>query len=160
MLPGAGLIRAEHFRKTTGFRPDLIVNEDWEMWCRLALIGEFLYIGKEPVLEYRIRLGSILRTIELYQGLFQSLRCIDAVFSLPGIQQKFSEQELAQLRRKREAAAFAATASKALLKRQWQPARHDLLESLRRHPCRPREIVLLSFAVMRWLPFALECRLR
>jgi hypothetical protein len=44
--------------KTGGFKPELRMAEDWELWCRLASVGECVYVKGEPILVYRLRAGS------------------------------------------------------------------------------------------------------
>jgi glycosyltransferase involved in cell wall biosynthesis len=155
---GAALIRASCLKKSGGFREGLRVAQDWELWCRLAATGEFTYLGGEPVIEYRLRSGSIARTHGI--SIDENFRTIEAVYSHPEIRTRFSEQDLARFRRKREAAAFAFAGSECLKNRSWVPAKLFFLESIRRNPLAARETILLAAAVMQWMPCCLERRLK
>ena len=59
-----------------GFREGLRVAEDWELWCRLAAQGAFVYIGGEAVLEYRLRAKSVVRSTGLEPD--EALNCFPA----------------------------------------------------------------------------------
>ena len=160
MLPGAVLVRAVCLDRTGGFRNDLMVTEDWELWCRLASVGEFIYLGGKPVLEYRLRSDSTLRTHGNATGHAKRMKCIEAVFSNPEITKHFKEKELSKLRRKRVAAAYGKLGAENLRRREWKQARYHLLKSLRHDPTSLREIILLGAALVRWMPYALERRMK
>lgn len=56
---GQALVRTAVAQKLGGFDESLKLSEDWEFWCRLALHGEFHYVGAPPeVFSLRIRPGS------------------------------------------------------------------------------------------------------
>jgi len=158
IMGGAVLVRTGCLLKTDGFNNDLPTNQDWDMWCRLATIGEFIYIGRGPVMEYRFRRDSITRTS--LSDISKRLHCIDAVYGNPEIKKFFTERELIRLRRKREASFFSKIGAEYLKSRNWQQARHYFLESLRRKLLSPREIILLAVAVMRRLPSPIERRIK
>ena len=74
VTPGVLCLRRSALQAAGGFREDLRVAEDWELWCRVALRGHFIYIGGEPVLEYRLRPGSVVRSTGLVPD--EVLNCV------------------------------------------------------------------------------------
>jgi glycosyltransferase involved in cell wall biosynthesis len=158
ILTGGVCVRTDYLRKVGYFQAPLLQGQDWELWCRLATVGEFLYIGGEPVVEYRLRPGSISRT--LGRTPVTALCSVTAVFTNPEIRCWFEACELTQLQRKREAAVYATAGTECLKTRSWAQARTLFFESLRRDCLRPREFVLLGVSLLQWLPLALERRLK
>jgi glycosyltransferase involved in cell wall biosynthesis len=155
---GAAITRASSLVKSGGFREDLRIAEDWELWCRLSAIGEFVYIGAKPIIEYRLHSKSLVRTLGM--SIDESLRSTEAVYSNPEITKRFTERKLVQLRKKREASAFSLAGTQCIKIHNWTEARHFFFESIRRNPLTPREIILLAVAIMQWMPYSLERRLK
>jgi glycosyltransferase involved in cell wall biosynthesis len=113
---GAICIRTEAARLVRGFNPALKLGEDWEFWCRLAVLGDFAAMPGDIVLLYRQRSSSAnyrLRTSPLRPN----FEAIDAVYANPAIQQKFSPGELKRRRRLAEIDAF------------WAGARNEYVQS-------------------------------
>jgi glycosyltransferase involved in cell wall biosynthesis len=158
ILTGGVCVRMDCLRKVGYFQTSLLQGQDWELWCRLATVGEFLYIGREPVVEYRLRPGSISRTLGRTPE--KALCSVKAVFTNPEIRCWFEPGELAQLQRKREAAVYATAGTECLKTRSWVQARALFFESLRHDCLRPRELVLLGVSLLQWLPLVLERRLK
>ena len=96
------LIRRAALQRTGAFRPGLAYGEDWELWCRLALLGRFATVpGREPALFVRQRAsGATLRSASV-AGSFQP--CMDAIFGNPDLLTRFSVDRLALMRRRAEA---------------------------------------------------------
>ena len=157
---GAALIRTRCFDVSGFFREDLIGAEDWELWCRMATVGEFLYVGAEPTVEYRLRSDSISRNLHHDIVLGRLFRSIDEVFSNQQIAKHCSKSEWSRFRRRREADAFAWIGTEQLKKRNWKVARYYFLRSLRCSSGNPRVMILLGFVLSRWLPYVLERRLK
>ena len=106
---GAICIRTEAARAVGGFNSTLKLGEDWEFWCRLAVLGDFVAMSDCIALLYRQRSGSA--NYRLRQSLLrQNFAAIDAVFSNPAIRQKFSTAELKRRRRLAKIDAFWAGA--------------------------------------------------
>ena len=106
---GAICIRTEAARAVGGFDPTLKLGEDWEFWCRLAVLGDFVAMPDCIALLYRQRFSSA--NYRLRQSLLrQNFAAIDAVFSNPAIRRKFSTAELKRRRRQAEIDAFWAGA--------------------------------------------------
>jgi len=106
---GAICIRTEAARSVGGFNPTLNLGEDWEFWCRLAVLGDFAAMPDHIALLYRQRFNSANYRLRK-SPLRQNFAAIDAVFSNPAIQRKFSAAELKRRRRLAEIDAFWAGA--------------------------------------------------
>ena len=52
---GAICIRTDAARAVHGFNPALKLGEDWEFWCRLAVLGDFAAMPNDIALIYRQR---------------------------------------------------------------------------------------------------------
>ncbi len=157
VLTGTLCARTSAIEPLGGFREDLQVGEDWEFWCRLATRGSFVYVPGEPVLEYRRRPGSAVRSTGLDPG--EALRSVEAVFSNEEIRARLGRR-LDACRRRSEASMLSFTANEPLRSGNWSEARKHLLACLRRDPTRPREILLLLLALVHWLPPSVKRRLK
>lgn len=106
---GAVCIRTEAARAVGGFDPALRLGEDWEFWCRLALLGDFAAMPNDVILMYRQRFSSAnyrLRPSPLrpnYQG-------VEAIYANTEIRRRFSPADLKRKRRLAEIDAFWAGA--------------------------------------------------
>lgn len=106
---GAICIRTGIARAVDGFNPELKLGEDWEFWCRLAVLGDFAAMRDEVVLLYRQRFNSANYSLRK-SPLRRDYRAIDAVYSNPAIATRFSPYELRHRRRLAEIDAFWAGA--------------------------------------------------
>jgi len=157
VTPGAACIRRSRVETAGPFR-DLPVGEDWELYARLALTGTFQYLRFEPVVEYRRHPASLTaRRAERIDALLPS---IDAVYGNPGIRDRFPGRVLARERRRCLAGAYGYAGRTALKNAHWEVARRNLFECVRRHPWRPRDWVFLLAALLRWVPRALQRRIK
>jgi glycosyltransferase involved in cell wall biosynthesis len=109
---GAICIRTEAARAVDGFNPALKLGEDWEFWCRLAVIGDFSAMAGFVALKYRQRFNSANYRLRK-TPLRQNFDAIEAVYSNPAIRQKFSAAELKRRRRLAEIDGFWAGARNA-----------------------------------------------
>ncbi|WP_170401358.1 glycosyltransferase family 2 protein [Ruegeria arenilitoris] len=50
---GALALRTDIARQAGGYDENLIKGEDWEFWCRVALLGPFAVVVGPPLLQYR-----------------------------------------------------------------------------------------------------------
>lgn len=159
-MSGAALIRRQALVEAGDFDIGLRSAEDWEMWCRLALLGEFVYLGGEPVLEYRQTAVSLSNPADLEAGYRQRLDCVAAVFGNPRIRECFSARQLTRFQRHRLAGVSSFIGTKYLRRGDWQPARRHFWNAVRRRPASPREWILLGAALTRWLPYFMYRRLK
>ena len=134
---GAICIRTEAARAVGGFNPTLKLGEDWEFWCRLAVLGDFVAMPDHIALLYRQRFGSA--NYRLRQSpLRQNFAAIEAVFSNPAIRRKFSTAELKRRRRLAEIDAFWAGARNEYVRdRTFSFVRHMVVGAL----CYPDSIL-------------------
>ena len=96
-------------RQVRGFNAALKLGEDWEFWCRLAVLGDFAAMPDDIALQYRQRFNSANYRLRKSPAR-PNFAAIDAVFSNAAIQQKFLPAELKRLRRLAEIDAFWAGA--------------------------------------------------
>jgi glycosyltransferase involved in cell wall biosynthesis len=102
---GAICIRTDAARSVGGFSPSLKWGEDWEFWCRLAVLADFAAMPDDVVLLYRQHFSSAnfrLRNSPLHPN----FKAIDAVYSNPAISRLFSPVELKRRRRLARIDAF------------------------------------------------------
>lgn len=158
ILCGALCARMDCVREAGLFREDLRMHEDWEYWCRLAQTGPFRYVGMEPVLEYRRTSGSAVERSGA--EVEASMRSVEAVFSNPVLQRRFSMRQLARMRRRSEASVYSFAASQHLKAGRLAGARGALWQSLLRQPWQPREAILLGLSSLAWLPAPVLSRIK
>jgi glycosyltransferase involved in cell wall biosynthesis len=106
---GAICVRTDAARAVAGFNPMLRLGEDWEFWCRLAVLGDFAAMPDDLVLLYRQRFSGANHRLR-GSPLHPNFAAIDAVYSNPAIRQRFSAVELKRGRRLAEIDAFWAGA--------------------------------------------------
>jgi hypothetical protein len=94
-----------------------------------AINNTFAYIGRAPLVKYRIHRSSLQRSIASNPQFAPDIRefneVLDGLFSLPGIETRFGPTKLAELRRAAEASCFAIKGQEFL--------RHNLPCAARRH---------------------------
>ena len=104
---GTMAIRTEAARSVGGFDARLKHGEDWEFWCRLALLGPFVGIGQHTVLLYRQRRGSAYSS----RGLSSfNDDAIAIAFEHARKSGKIPETELSKLERNAKISDYWATA--------------------------------------------------
>lgn len=113
---GAICIRTDVARRVKGFNTELKLGEDWEFWCRLAALGDFVSMPDDDVvLLYRQRFGGANHRLR-HSPLRPNFGAIDAVYSNPAISDRFSARETKRLRRLAEIDAFWAGARNAYVR--------------------------------------------
>jgi glycosyltransferase involved in cell wall biosynthesis len=106
---GAICVRTDAARALAGFNTALRLGEDWEFWCRLAVLSDFAAMPNDVVLLYRQRFSGAnhrLRTSPLQPN----FAAIDAFYSNPAIRRRFLPIELKLRRRLAKMDAFWAGA--------------------------------------------------
>lgn len=147
---GAVLIRRSAALEAGCFNPAIVMAQDWELWCRLALQGDFVFAGEQPVLEYRLHSSSVART--LGSDWASHVAAIDAVFENADIRKVLPPRTLSRLRRRKEADTWLYIATESLRTYRWPEARDAALQSLLSDPIRARTWVTWLLAVTRFLP--------
>ena len=108
--PSQACLRREAVPSEKGLG-DWGLGGDWLLLAGAALGSQFAYMGKPPLVEYRIRRGSLLRSVASDPHAATEIReyyeVIDPLFSLPGIEGRFDATKLAHMRRAAEASCFA-----------------------------------------------------
>jgi glycosyltransferase involved in cell wall biosynthesis len=158
ILTGGIAIRAETLRRLDGFRSDLTLGEDWEMWTRVAAEGPFAYMGPKPLVEYRMRESGAARTLARKPD--EMFRVVDAVFSNPRLRDRLSARQIAAARKKQEAAALSYAGTEHLKAKEFSEARKTLLRAIGRAPLRLREWILFGCAVAGCVPGVVAKRLK
>ncbi len=102
---GAICIRTDAARSVRGFNTSLKWGEDWEFWCRLAVLGDFAAMRDDVVLLYRQHFTSANFRLK-NSPLRPNFKAIEAVYSNPAIRQRFSPGELKRRRRLAQIDAF------------------------------------------------------
>lgn len=147
---GAVLIRLKAIRQVGGLRTDLVMAQDWELWCRLAAVGEFAFAGHRVVLEYRMHQTSVART---KGAVADSQRgAIEAVFQNPEIRRRFPAQSLRRFERLRGAQASLFAAIELLRSGQQAEARAALRKALGADPFLIRASLLYWASLLPILP--------
>jgi len=92
--PSQACLRREAVPTTTELRGPSQLGGDWLLLARSALENRFAYLGKSPLVEYRIRRGSTLRSVandpQCGVGIHEYEPVLNSLFSLPGLGTRFS----------------------------------------------------------------------
>jgi len=147
---GAICIRTDAARTVRGFNPALKWGEDWEFWCRLGVLGDFVAMPDDVVLLYRQHFSSANFKLK-NSPLRPNFKAINAVYSNPAIQARFSRTELMHRRRLAQIDAFWTGARNACVHGRIVEFWICLLVGALRYPdsvLRPR-LVYLFFRALR-----------
>jgi glycosyltransferase involved in cell wall biosynthesis len=106
---GAVCIRTGAARAVGGFDPALSLGEDWEFWCRLALLGDFAAMPDDVILMYRQRFSSANYRLRP-SPLRPNYQAVEAIYANAKIRARFSPADLKRKRRLAEIDAFWAGA--------------------------------------------------
>lgn len=154
---GTQCARASALRRTEGFNESLSVLEDWELWTRLSLLGEFQFIGGSPVLRYRRRPGSAINNSEIDE--MRYFAAIEKVYGNASICARFSPSQLHRSRRIREGRAFESIGESMLRMHNWRFARQYFWRSVLHSGITPRRAALLVFSSFNWVPGVAAARI-
>ncbi len=109
---GAICIRTEAARRVRGFNPELKWGEDWEFWCRLAVLADFAAMPNDVVLMYRQHGGSANFRWR-NSPIRPDYKAIEAVYSNADIQRRLPAAELKHRKRLAHIDAFWTAARNA-----------------------------------------------
>jgi glycosyltransferase involved in cell wall biosynthesis len=142
---GQLLISANAAAEAGPFRTDLHYGEDWEYWCRLALLGAFAAArDPRPVLFVREHEGSACHTLATSADAYR--QALDAIHANPVLQERLGRTHLARLRRKAEAEIAWAVGRELVRHGSLRDGRRSLLNALAGAPSLKRACMLpLSF---------------
>jgi glycosyltransferase involved in cell wall biosynthesis len=102
---GAICVKTDAARTVGGFDPTLKLGEDWEFWCRLALLGDFAAMPNDILLLYRQRFSSANYRLRK-SPLRPNHQAVDVIYDNPEIRRRFSHSELLRRRRLAEIDVF------------------------------------------------------
>jgi glycosyltransferase involved in cell wall biosynthesis len=109
---GAICIRTEAARRVRGFHPELKWGEDWEFWCRLAVLADFAAMPDAIVLLYRQHGGSA-NSRWRNSPIRPDYKAIEAVYSNPAVRRQLPVSELQHRKRLAHIDAFWTAARNA-----------------------------------------------
>lgn len=159
---GAICIRTTAARAVHGFNLSLKLGEDWEFWCRLAVLGDFAAMPELVALQYRQRLASANYRLRKSRRR-QNFEAIDAVFSNAAIREKFTPADLKRQRRLAEIDAFWAGARNEYVQNRLTGFLQHAIVGAFCYPdsiLRPRLVYLFIRGLLRHLGRALSMRAR
>jgi glycosyltransferase involved in cell wall biosynthesis len=110
---GTVCIRTGAARAVGGFTERLSFGEDWEFWCRLALLGDFVALPGVVALGYRQRPDGANHR-KAGTATRPNFSPVNAIFSNVMISSHFTAEEVRRARRVAEANVFWAAARNAL----------------------------------------------
>jgi glycosyltransferase involved in cell wall biosynthesis len=132
LLIGCVMVRTEAVGELGGFRTDLRLGEDWELWCRVAAHGPFRFVGTNPEVSYmRIRSGSSSRLLS--PAWENHLPTIEAVISNPFLASRFEEYEWRRLTRQALSFHLWEAGRVNFIARRYAEARRLMLKSFAEH---------------------------
>lgn len=155
---GAVMVRRELALRSEGFPVGIDIGEDWVFWCDIAARGDILWLGRDPVVYYRLHPGSVMRRNACTA--FALWPAIDAVFQRDAILARLSSSERVGSRRAMESHALACCAQELLKRGRWRDARRVYRGSLRRRPFVIRTWILWLCAVIGYVPDWVRRRLK
>jgi glycosyltransferase involved in cell wall biosynthesis len=109
---GAICIRTKAARQVRGFNAELKWGEDWEFWCRLAVLADFVAMPNDIVLMYRQHGGSANFRWR-NSPIRPDYKAIEAVYSHAAVQQRVPAVELKHRKRLAQIDAFWTAARNA-----------------------------------------------
>ncbi len=136
---GTLCVRSECLAAAGGWA-DAGLGEDWDLWCRVAAQGGFVYIGEGPVLEYRQHGKSTVRRTG--RNVEEVFRVIDRVFADQKIRKLVPAGRLGRLKRKRSAVICAFGAKYCFAARQWARAARYALKAVWLDLLDPTDLIL------------------
>jgi len=108
---------------------------DWVLLAGSAFRGRFAYMGKSPLVEYRIhgnsQLRSLARDLQSAIGVQEYDEVLDSLFSFPGLESRFGVEKLSQLRRAAKASCLAIKGQEFLRGGEYRAAQRYFLAALR-----------------------------
>jgi len=132
--------------------------KDWILLAGAAIHNTFAYMGRAPLVKYRIRRTSLQRSMANDpqfapdNGEFKVV--LDQLFSLPGIKGRFGPRRVGELRRAAEASSFAIKGQEFLRCKELGAARRYFSAALHSGSRDTRDLLCwaatFSPALLRW----------
>ncbi len=111
--PSCACIKNSVFRDLGGFDPGVRQSEDWEMWCRVSVVGTIKHVAK-AVCFYRLRPGSIMDKVDTSLKSYETT--FEKVYGNADIRSLFDESTLRKYRRNRIADLSYRLATSAIVR--------------------------------------------
>jgi glycosyltransferase involved in cell wall biosynthesis len=112
---GALCTRTAAARRIGGYDTTLYFAEDWEFWCRLAALGDFVALPDFIAVQYRVRTKGANAALA-GSPLRPNLQALDVIYQAPAVNERFSAGELRRFRRLAESNLHWAAARNELIK--------------------------------------------
>jgi glycosyltransferase involved in cell wall biosynthesis len=137
---------------------DRDLSGDWLLLAGAAINHNFAYIGRAPLVQYRVRRTSLMRSIASDPRSPADIRefneVIHRLFSLPGMESRFGVAKLVELRRAAEASCFAIKGQEFLRRNEPGAARRHFSAALRSGSRDARDLLCwaatFSPTLLRW----------
>jgi glycosyltransferase involved in cell wall biosynthesis len=131
---------------------------DWLLLAGAAMHHTFAYLGRAPLVQYRVRRSSLMRSIARDPQSATDIRefseVLHRLFSFPGMESRFGVAKLAELRRAAEASCFAIKGQEFLRRNELEAARRHFSAALRSGSRDARDLLCwaatFSPALLRW----------
>ena len=131
---------------------------DWVLLAGAAFASRFAYMGKSPLVEYRIhdrgQQRSLAKHPEEEVGVREYDEVLECLFSFPGLEARFGVKKLSQLRRAAGASCLAIKGQEFLRRREYCAARRHFRAALQAGSRDIRDVLcwLATFspALLRW----------
>jgi glycosyltransferase involved in cell wall biosynthesis len=151
---GALCIRTAAARGVGGFDTTLSFAEDWEFWCRLAALGDFVALHDFVAVQYRVRATGA--NAALAGSPFRpNLQAFDRIYHAPVVNERYSASELRRFRRLARSNMHWAAARNALAEGLLLRFVAHFIGGVSRHPGGLLQWRLIP-AFFRGAPFALR----
>ena len=156
---GQLLIRRAAMLSAGGYNPLLTLNEDWELWCRIAALGPIEYIGSDAeVLRLRVHPNSA--ATRLSPDWENHRRSIETVLSNSVLRLKFSPKVWQTISRRVRAAYMFEAGRQNFRLRKFKLARSLMFRALTSAPSKRRVAIFCLAQVSQMLNRPLIGRLR
>ena len=157
--PGQAAIRRSVLERAGGWPVVPGGADDWCFWASAASVTRFVTVGRAPVLEYRLRPGSIVRSYDSAQpgqadgsGADAFNAALDHIYRDERVAAAVPAVRLRALRRRAEAQVYRVKGFEVLRRRDWAAARRLLWHGVRQRPDNIAAVSCLLFATLHWLP--------
>lgn len=115
---GTLCIRTAAAREVGGFDPALKLGEDWEFWCRLAVLGDFVAMPGFTAMKYRQRIsGANVRLTG--SGIRPNFEAVDRIFQNAAITGRYPAPAIAAARYNACRMVFWTAARNKLMAGDW-----------------------------------------
>ncbi len=147
------LIRTHAIRAAGRFRGDLRFGEDWEYWCRLALLGPFAVVPGPALLFVRQRSSGAFLRMATDPGSLAP--CTEAIFNNPELARRLDPHRLSALRALTDAENNWIVGREQVRHRRRAAGLRCLRRSFQVHPSLKRGILLVLAHLLPVLPHRL-----